>query len=81
MVVFDKDPSTPSSAETDCYQAQLARVVPENLDILERFINNVWFSVDPSAGENIYSKAFEKAFEYFIKSPNFQSSREYNEYV
>ena len=77
IVAFDEDPSTPSSAESNCYQTKLARVVPENLKALERFVNNVWISVGPSASESVYSKAFFTAFQYFINSPSAEPRRKF----
>ena len=76
LVAFDEHPCTPSSAETDCYQTKLARVVPENLKALERFVNNVWISDGSRANQSVYSKAFRTAFEYFINSPSTEHRRE-----
>ena len=77
IVTFDEEPSTPSSAETNCYQKNLARALPENLETLERFVNNVWISDGPNANKSVYSKAFYTAFQYFINSPNSDPRRKY----
>ena len=74
IVAFDEETSTPSSAESDCYQTKLARALPENLETLERFINNIWSSV----GSSVYGKAFHTAFQYFINSPSSEPRRECN---
>ena len=72
IVAFDSEPSTPNSEETDCYRMQLAMAVPKNLEALKRFVTYTQLSIEDSGSKSVYSKAFYKAFQYFINSPSSQ---------
>ena len=52
--------------ETDCYRTHLARTISENIPAMEQFVDNIW----TTEGESVYSKAFHKAFQYFVNSPS-----------
>ena len=60
--MFDKEPESPV---TGCYNSELTRAIPENIQALEQFVDkHIWMAV----GENVYSKAFRKAFSFFQNS-------------
>ena len=78
IVAFDSEPKTPVSEETECYRTQLARTISENIPAMEQFVDNIW----TTEGESVYTKAFHKAFQYFINSPSSNGYRgnSYNMY-
>ena len=66
IVVFDKEPESPVSYKTRCYNSELTRAIPENIQALEQFVDkHIWMAV----GESVYSRAFYKAFSFFRNSP------------
>ena len=61
-MVFDKEPESPVSYKTRCYNSELTRAIPENIQALEEFVDkHIWMAV----GESVYSKAFS----FFKNSP------------
>ena len=64
--MFDKEPESPVSHRTQCYNNELTSAIPENIQALEQFVDkHIWMAV----GESVYSKAFGKAFSFFRNSP------------
>ena len=62
--MFDRDAESPLGYKTRCYNNKLARAIPENIRALEQFVDNIWMTV----GESVYSRAFRKAFRFFMNS-------------
>ena len=60
MVIFDQEAYIPSSMEQNCF-SELSWAFPENIEALEKFVKKISTRV----GESVYSKAFQKAFQYF----------------
>ena len=66
VVAFDGEVLSPG----DCYSDRLALSIPVNTEAMEDFVNGIPLSTTGTSGQSYYSKAFQKAFGYFINSPS-----------
>ena len=73
IVAFDGEALSPG----DCYSDRLALSISVNIEAMEDFVNGIPLSTTGTSGQSNYTKAFHRAFQYFINSPSNEPRGQY----